>query len=108
MENEVRRLREKISDLKIQISTITKGIPMSKIELRDDKKSSGLAQKTTTDAASSHPTNSASSTAKHSAVAMNSAGGGGGSPKKPSAAFVKSQQAHATAILNQQNPIATG
>jgi hypothetical protein len=99
----VRRLREKISDLKIQISTITKGIPMSKIELRDDnKKSSSGAQKMTDSA--THPGSSASSTTKHSAAAT----GGATTPQKPSPAFVKSQQAHATAILNQQNPIATG
>ena len=35
----MRILREKISVLKIQISTITKGVPMSKIEVREDKRS---------------------------------------------------------------------
>ena len=39
VEREVRILREKISVLKIQISTITKGVPMSKIEVREDKRS---------------------------------------------------------------------
>ncbi len=104
VENEVRRLREKISDLKIQISTITKGIPMSKIELRDDanKKGSTAAQKNTDSSATTNPASSASSTAKHSAVVTTSP------QKSPTAAFVKSQQAHATAILNQANPIATG
>ena len=34
----MRILREKISVLKIQISTITKGVPMSKIEVREDKR----------------------------------------------------------------------
>ena len=43
MEREVRILREKISVLKIQISTITKGVPMSKIEVREDKRSVGRA-----------------------------------------------------------------
>ena len=38
VEREVRILREKISVLKIQISTITKGVPMSKIEVREDKR----------------------------------------------------------------------
>jgi hypothetical protein len=101
----VRRLREKISDLKIQISTITKGIPMSKIELRDDNKKSNAAQKTTSDSGATHPASSASSSTKHSTAALT---GGATTPQKPSAAFVKSQQAHATAILNQQNAIATG
>ena len=36
IEREVNRLREHISDLKIQISTITKGVPMSKIDVRED------------------------------------------------------------------------
>lgn len=103
VETEVRRLREKISDLKIQISTITKGIPMSKIELRDDKKSTAQQQQQkTTD---SNPNTSASSTAKHSATMSNAAV----TPtQRSSVAFGKSQQAHATQILNQQNPIATG
>ena len=35
----MRILREKISVLKIQISTITKGVPVSKIEVREDKRS---------------------------------------------------------------------
>merc|ERR1740123_1229521 len=43
VEREVRVLREKISVLKIQISTITKGVPMSKIEVREDKRSMGRA-----------------------------------------------------------------
>ena len=43
VEREVRILREKISVLKIQISTITKGVPMSKIEVREDKRSIGRA-----------------------------------------------------------------
>ena len=43
MEKETRILREKISVLKIQISTITKGVPMSKIEVREDKRSVGRA-----------------------------------------------------------------
>ena len=39
VEREVRILREKISVLKIQISTITKGVPITKIEVREDKRS---------------------------------------------------------------------
>ena len=39
VEREVRILREKISVLKIQVSTITKGVPMSKIEVREEKRS---------------------------------------------------------------------
>ena len=39
MEKETRILREKISVLKIHISTITKGVPISKIEVREDKRS---------------------------------------------------------------------
>ena len=35
----MRILREKISVLKIQISTITKGVPITKIEVREDKRS---------------------------------------------------------------------
>ncbi len=102
-------MREKISDLKIQISTITKGIPMSKIELRDDKKSTVQQQQqqkaTATD---SNPSTSASSTAKHSAALSTSASGSTSPQKLGGSAFGKSQQVHATQILNQQNPIATG
>jgi hypothetical protein len=104
VEVEVRRLREKISDLKIQISTITKGIPMSKIELRDDKKST-VQQQQQKAATDSNPSTSASSTAK----ALSTSASGTTSPQKlGGSAFGKSQQAHATQILNQQNPIATG
>ena len=39
VEKETRILREKISVLKIHISTITKGVPISKIEVREDKRS---------------------------------------------------------------------
>ena len=39
VEREVRILREKISVLKIQVSTVTKGVPMSKIEVREEKRS---------------------------------------------------------------------
>ena len=39
VEKETRILREKISILKIHISTITKGVPISKIEVREDKRS---------------------------------------------------------------------
>ena len=39
VEREVRYLRDRISLFKIQISTITKGVPMSKIEVREDKRS---------------------------------------------------------------------
>merc|ERR1712098_973082 len=38
VEQEVRALRDRISEQKVQISTITKGVPMSKIELKDDKR----------------------------------------------------------------------
>ena len=38
MEREVNKLRDKISELKVKISTITKGVPMTKIDVRDDKK----------------------------------------------------------------------
>ena len=41
VEREVPLLREKISVLKIQISTITKGVPMSKIDVREEKRSVG-------------------------------------------------------------------
>ncbi len=99
-------MREKISDLKIQISTITKGIPMSKIELRDDKKS--MVQQQQKAATDSNPSTSASSTAKHSAALSASASGTTSPQKLGGSAFGKSQQAHATQILNQQNPIATG
>jgi hypothetical protein len=108
VEVEVRRLREKISDLKIQISTITKGIPMSKIELRDDKKSTVQQQQQQKAATDSNPSTSASSTAKHSAALSTSASGTTSPQKLGGSAFGKSQQAHATQILNQQNPIATG
>jgi len=40
VEQEVRYLRDKISQQKIQISTITKGVPMTKIEVREEKRSS--------------------------------------------------------------------
>ena len=33
VEREVRKLREKISDLKVQITSITKGVPISQIEV---------------------------------------------------------------------------
>ena len=39
VEREVRFLRDRISHFTIQISTITKGVPMSKIEVREDKRS---------------------------------------------------------------------
>jgi len=40
VEQEVRYLRDTISNHKIHISTITKGVPMSKIEVREEKRSS--------------------------------------------------------------------
>ena len=32
------QLRDKISDLKVQISTITKGVPITKIEVREERR----------------------------------------------------------------------
>ena len=32
------KLRDKISDLKVQISTITKGVPITKIEVREERR----------------------------------------------------------------------
>ncbi|XP_023337885.1 uncharacterized protein LOC111708668 isoform X2 [Eurytemora carolleeae] len=90
VEREVRLLRDKISDLKIQISTITKGIPMSKIELRDDKKPGGAKP-------DSNPTPAAKLS-----TSLNTSFSPG---PKPSLAYLKSQQATATQILHEQKPI---
>lgn len=90
VEREVRQLRDKISDLKIQISTITKGIPMSKIELRDDKKPGGPKP-------DSNPTPAAKLS-----TSLNTSFSPG---PKPSLAYLKSQQATATQILHEQKPI---
>ena len=38
VEKEVNKLRDQISELKVKISTITKGVPMTKIDVRDEKK----------------------------------------------------------------------
>ena len=38
MEREVNKLRDVISDLKVQISTITKGVPITKIEVREERR----------------------------------------------------------------------
>ena len=38
VEKEVNKLRDHISELKVQISTITKGVPITKIEVRDERK----------------------------------------------------------------------
>ena len=35
------KLRDKISDLKVQISTITKGVPITKIEVREERRGDG-------------------------------------------------------------------
>ena len=37
IEKEVHGLRDQISELKVNISTITKGVPMSKIEVREER-----------------------------------------------------------------------
>lgn len=77
VEREVRVLREKISVLKIHISTITKGVPMSKIEVREEKRSAarspdreiGQQQRSAVSGSSSHsksPERSVSPTVKHS------------------------------------------
>merc|ERR1719361_519371 len=77
VEQEVRYLRDKISQHKIHISTITKGVPMSKIEVREEKRSSarspdrelGQQQRSAVSGSSSHsksPERSVSPTVKHS------------------------------------------
>ena len=90
VESEVRGLRDHISDLKIQISTITKGIPMSKIELREEKKP---------------PTSSESGRASPSKQPPNPAFASIQPAQKPSLAYLKSQQASATKILNPVAPV---
>ena len=86
----MRKLREKISDLKIQISTITKGIPMSKIELRDDKKPSTKSE--AGGGGSTAATNSPA--AKHSAALASHP------QHKPSLAYLRANQQTANQILN--------
>lgn len=87
----MRKLREKISDLKIQISTITKGIPMSKIELRDDKKPSTKSE-AGGGGGSTAATNSPA--AKHSAALASHP------QHKPSLAYLRANQQTANQILN--------
>ena len=86
-EAEVKKLRDKISDLRIEISTITKGIPISKIELQDMGDNKPLAK------TEANPVNPV--LAKHSITLGKTAA------PKPSKAYLRSQLPTATQILTK-------
>ena len=86
-EKEVRKLRDKISDLRIEISTITKGIPISKIELQDIGDNKPVPK---TDVNVPNPV-----LAKHS-IALEKQ-----PAPKPSKAYLRSQLNTATQILTK-------
>jgi len=87
IEREVRYLRDKISLFKIQISTITKGVPMSKIEVREDKRSNARSPDREEKRSMSLP---ASSKSPERTISP---------PLKHTAHILKSQQSLASEIL---------
>jgi len=87
VEREVRHLRDKISLFKIQISTITKGVPMSKIEVREDKRSNARSPDREDKRSMSLP---ASSKSPERTISP---------PLKHTAHILKSQQSLASEIL---------
>ena len=87
VEKEVRYLRDRISLFKIQISTITKGVPMSKIEVREDKRSNARSPDREDKRSMSLPSSSKSPERTISP------------PLKHTAHILKSQQSLASEIL---------